>query len=137
MSAAETSNVVSVNVEVILSPNIIRYIYMSYNLFSQLNISKYAYQYMFWCIWYLYISVTGDTEGKKVMRNGVKAAEMFCMIESLTQNTAPFTWLFIRPPWSLNGACCKECVFTYMKNYLKKVDYFYQTSLFLENTWKK
>ena len=68
-----------------------------------------------------FFPVGGDSEGKKVMRNGVKAAEMFCMIESLTQNVAPFTWLFIRPPWSLNGACCKECVFTYMKNYLKKV----------------
>lgn len=69
---------------------------------------------------YLYNEgLPGDGEGKKVSRNGVKAAEMFCRIESLTPNTDPFSWLFIRPPWSLNGACCKECVFNYMKDYQK------------------
>ncbi|XP_045213462.1 cyclin-F-like isoform X2 [Mercenaria mercenaria] len=70
---------------------------------------------------YLYNEgLQGDNDGKKVSRNGTKAAEMFCRVESLTPNTDPFTWLFIRPPWSLNGACCKECVFNYMKEYLKK-----------------
>lgn len=70
---------------------------------------------------YLYNEgLQGESDGKKVSRNGTKAAEMFCRVESLTPNTDPFTWLFIRPPWSLNGACCKECVFNYMKDYLKK-----------------
>ncbi|KAL4239671.1 hypothetical protein ACF0H5_000477 [Mactra antiquata] len=64
----------------------------------------------------------GDSDGKKVSRHGTKAAEMFCQVESLTPNTDPFTWLFIRPPWALNGACCKECVFNYMKTYLEKDD---------------
>ena len=81
--------------------------------------------YFLTCIpfsWLTFIfSVTGDNEGRKVNRNGLKAAEMFCRIESLTPSTDPFTWLFIRPPWSLNGACCKECVFNYMKDYVKKV----------------
>ncbi|KAK3089144.1 hypothetical protein FSP39_001220 [Pinctada imbricata] len=61
-----------------------------------------------------------DFDGKNVTSNGVKAAEMFCRIESMTVATDPFTWLFIRPPWSNSGACCKECVFTYMKNYLNE-----------------
>ncbi|WAQ97413.1 CCNF-like protein [Mya arenaria] len=70
---------------------------------------------------YLYNEgLPNDSDGKKVSRNGTKAAEMFCRVETLTPMTSPFTWLFIRPPWSLNGACCKECVFNYMKDYLKK-----------------
>ena len=66
-------------------------------------------------------AVPSDSDGKKVSRNGTKAAEMFCRVESMTPGTTPFTWLFIRPPWSLNGACCKECVFNYMREYLKNV----------------
>lgn len=65
--------------------------------------------------------VPGDFEGRKVTSNGIQAAEMFCRIENLMGNTEPFTWLFIRPPWSANGACCKECVFNYMKEYLEQV----------------
>ncbi|XP_062599123.1 cyclin-F-like isoform X1 [Saccostrea cucullata] len=71
---------------------------------------------------YLYNEgLLGDFEGRKVTSNGIKAAELFCQIESMTP-FEPFTWLFIRPPWSINGACCKECVFTYMKNYLQEND---------------
>ena len=61
-----------------------------------------------------------DMEGKRIINNGEKAADMFCRIEGLCPNTDPFTWLFIRPPWSVNGACCKECVFKYMKEFIKK-----------------
>lgn len=60
-------------------------------------------------------------EGKKTINNGEKAADIFCRIEGLSPNTDPFTWLFIRPPWSVNGACCKECVFKYMKDFIKTV----------------
>ncbi|XP_052068580.1 cyclin-F-like isoform X1 [Mytilus californianus] len=60
-----------------------------------------------------------DLEGKKTINNGEKAADIFCRIEGLSPNTDPFTWLFIRPPWSVNGACCKECVFKYMKDFIK------------------
>ena len=63
----------------------------------------------------------GDFEGKKVMINGVRAAEMFCKVESCTPHTSSFTWLFIRPPWALVGACCKECVFNNMKQYVAMV----------------
>ncbi|XP_067671880.1 cyclin-F-like [Haliotis asinina] len=52
--------------------------------------------------------------------NGNRAAELFCKTEALTPNTVPFTWLFIRPPWSVSGACCKEGVFQFMKKYLEK-----------------
>lgn len=70
---------------------------------------------------YLYNEgLPSDLEGQKVINNGEKAADMFCRIEGLCPNTDPFTWLFIRPPWSVNGACCKECVFKYMKNFIKK-----------------
>lgn len=65
-------------------------------------------------------SVPGDFEGRNVTSNGIRAAQLFCQIESMT-SFEPFTWLFIRPPWSINGACCKECVFVYMKNYLQDV----------------
>ncbi|KAH3860757.1 cyclin-F-like isoform X2 [Dreissena polymorpha] len=69
---------------------------------------------------YLYNEgLPNESDGKKLSRNGTKAAEMFCRVESLTPNTDPFTWLFIRPPWSLNGACCKESVFNFMKDLLK------------------
>ncbi|XP_060084118.1 cyclin-F-like [Ylistrum balloti] len=55
-----------------------------------------------------------------VTSNGEKAADMFCKIESLTPGTDPFSWLFIRPPWSINGACCKETVFTHMKKFVEE-----------------
>lgn len=70
---------------------------------------------------YRHFSVPTDMEGKRIINNGEKAADMFCRIEGLCPNTDPFTWLFIRPPWSVNGACCKECVFKYMKEFIKKV----------------
>jgi len=70
---------------------------------------------------YAYVTVPGDFEGKKVTVNGVRAAEMFCKVESCTPYTSSFTWLFIRPPWALAGACCKECVFDNMKHYVATV----------------
>ncbi|KAI0214735.1 Cyclin-F [Lamellibrachia satsuma] len=70
---------------------------------------------------YLYNEgLPGDFEGRRITVNGEKAAEMFCQVECLTPHTAPFTWLFIRPPWASSGACCKECVFTNIKQYVQK-----------------
>ncbi|GAB1600395.1 cyclin-F-like isoform X2 [Argonauta hians] len=63
----------------------------------------------------------GDKEDKQITHNGFVAAEMFCKVERLCTGCDPFCWLFIRPPWSLNGACCKECVFTYLRIYLNRV----------------
>ncbi|XP_064644343.1 cyclin-F-like [Lineus longissimus] len=69
---------------------------------------------------YLYNEgLPSDQEGKKITSNGETAAAMFCQAETLTPSTAPFTWLFIRPPWSNTGACCKECVFKNMLQYVK------------------
>jgi len=63
--------------------------------------------------------VPGDLDGRRIFTNGEKAAEMFCRVEELiaangTRSSAPFTWLFMRPPWATTGACCKECVFMTM-----------------------
>ena len=76
-------------------------------------------------------AVPGDFEGRRITVNGEKAAQMFCQVECLTPHTAPFTWLFIRPPWVSSGACCKQCVFTNMTQYAEKVrcvlETFFQT----------
>jgi len=70
--------------------------------------------------------VPGDLDGRRIFANGEKAAELFCRAEELTaanraRPSAPFTWLFIRPPWATAGTCCKECVFTMMNVYASEV----------------
>jgi len=77
----------------------------------------------------VYVSVDlvpGDLDGRRIVVNGDKAAEMFCKVEELiyasgTRSSAPFTWLFMRPPWAMSGACCKEWVFTMMNVYASEV----------------
>ncbi|ESO84228.1 hypothetical protein LOTGIDRAFT_108005 [Lottia gigantea] len=67
---------------------------------------------------YLYnegLPVEFDEENIAV--NGTKAAKYFSQIEKMNNNKIePFTWLFIRPPWSISGACCKERVFNLIFN---------------------
>ncbi|XP_054615574.1 cyclin-F isoform X2 [Dunckerocampus dactyliophorus] len=47
---------------------------------------------------------------------GRKASHFFSLAEGLRSPTAePFTWLFIRPPWSPTGSCCKAVVFDRLK----------------------
>ncbi|KAK2833447.1 hypothetical protein Q5P01_017336 [Channa striata] len=47
---------------------------------------------------------------------GRKASHFFSLAESLRSPTAdPFIWLFIRPPWSPTGSCCKAVVFDRLK----------------------
>jgi len=82
-------------------------------------------------------SVPGDLDGRRIFANGEKAAEMFSRVEQLiaasgTRTSAPFTWLFMRPPWATTGACCKECVFTNMKNYANEVQLLYYASIQLK-----
>ncbi|XP_067089428.1 cyclin-F [Osmerus mordax] len=49
-------------------------------------------------------------------RCGRKASRFFSLAESLRPPTAdPFVWLFIRPPWSPTGSCCKAVVFDRLK----------------------
>ncbi|XP_074649084.1 cyclin-F-like [Tubulanus polymorphus] len=72
---------------------------------------------------YLYNEgLPSDVEGKQIFANGIQAARLFCHAESLTANIDAFTWLFIRPPWSNTGACCKECVFKNMVNYVHETN---------------
>lgn len=42
--------------------------------------------------------------------NGLKASRYFSLAEKLSVGATPFIWLFIRPPWSLSGSCCKAVV---------------------------
>lgn len=42
--------------------------------------------------------------------NGLKASRFFSMAEKLNVGSEPFIWLFIRPPWSVSGSCCKAVV---------------------------
>ncbi|XP_048848122.1 cyclin-F isoform X2 [Brienomyrus brachyistius] len=47
---------------------------------------------------------------------GRKASHFFSLAESLRAPTAdPFVWVFIRPPWSPSGNCCKAVVFDHLK----------------------
>ncbi|KAL4658150.1 cyclin-F [Arapaima gigas] len=47
---------------------------------------------------------------------GEKASRFFSLAESLQPPTAdPFVWVFIRPPWSPSGSCCKAVVFERLK----------------------
>ncbi|XP_036408677.1 cyclin-F [Megalops cyprinoides] len=47
---------------------------------------------------------------------GRKAAWFFGLAESLRSAAAgPFVWLFIRPPWSPSGSCCKAVVYDWLK----------------------
>ncbi|KAL5019099.1 hypothetical protein ScPMuIL_004821 [Solemya velum] len=61
-----------------------------------------------------------NTDVNSVARSGKIAAEFFCKIEELSLAAQPFTWLFIRPPWSVSGACCKEFVFNSMKDHFQQ-----------------
>lgn len=58
------------------------------------------------------------TEDKNNSVNAVEigrlAAKFFCQAESLSCNGCPFTWFFIRPPWSPSGTCCKASVYNSM-----------------------
>uniref|UniRef100_A0A672ZTB3 Cyclin-F n=1 Tax=Sphaeramia orbicularis TaxID=375764 RepID=A0A672ZTB3_9TELE len=47
---------------------------------------------------------------------GRKASHFFSLAESLrSPMTDPFIWVFIRPPWSPTGSCCKAVVFDHLK----------------------
>lgn len=48
--------------------------------------------------------------------NGLKASHFFSLAEGLNVDASPFVWLFIRPPWSLTGSCCKAVVYDSLKN---------------------
>ncbi|OXB59274.1 hypothetical protein ASZ78_007795 [Callipepla squamata] len=64
---------------------------------------------------YLYnegLSIYGEGHAEV---NGLKASYFFSLAEHLNVSAAPFIWLFIRPPWSLHGSCCKAVVYESLK----------------------
>ncbi|KAM4697954.1 cyclin-F [Rhinophrynus dorsalis] len=64
---------------------------------------------------YLYNEGLSMSEDGRAEVNGLKASHFFSMTERLNSGADPFVWLFIRPPWSTSGSCCKAVVFDSLK----------------------
>ncbi|XP_077172647.1 cyclin-F isoform X2 [Paroedura picta] len=60
---------------------------------------------------YLYNEGLSISDEGRAEVNGLKASRFFSLTERLNACAAPFVWLFIRPPWSLSGSCCKAVVY--------------------------
>ncbi|XP_026559967.1 cyclin-F [Pseudonaja textilis] len=60
---------------------------------------------------YLYNEGPSVSDEGRAEVNGLKASHFFSLAECLNVSTVPFVWLFIRPPWSLGGSCCKAVVY--------------------------
>ena len=73
------------------------------------------------CLSVFIVPVHSDSEGNKIGFNGQKSSTMFCLAERLTPKIPAFAWLFIRPPWSIHGSCCKELVYNNMIKHVEKV----------------
>lgn len=58
------------------------------------------------------VSITGHGRAEV---NGIKASHYFSLAEHLNVCAVPFIWLFIRPPWSFSGSCCKAVVYESLK----------------------
>ncbi|XP_060028527.1 cyclin-F isoform X2 [Erinaceus europaeus] len=59
---------------------------------------------------YLYNEGLSVSDEARAEVNGLKASRFFSLAERLNTGAAPFIWLFIRPPWSVSGSCCKAVV---------------------------
>uniref|UniRef100_A0A8C6YLS7 Cyclin-F n=1 Tax=Nothoprocta perdicaria TaxID=30464 RepID=A0A8C6YLS7_NOTPE len=64
---------------------------------------------------YLYNEGLSISDEGRAEVNGLKASRFFSLTERLNVRAAPFVWLFIRPPWSLSGSCCKAVVYESLK----------------------
>ncbi|XP_075422522.1 cyclin-F isoform X3 [Ascaphus truei] len=64
---------------------------------------------------YLYNEGLSVSDDGRAEVNGLKASHFFSLTERLNTGAAPFVWLFIRPPWSSTGSCCKAVVFDSLK----------------------
>uniref|UniRef100_A0A670JEN9 Cyclin-F n=2 Tax=Podarcis muralis TaxID=64176 RepID=A0A670JEN9_PODMU len=64
---------------------------------------------------YLYNEGLSVSDEGRAEVNGLKASRFFSLAERLNTFAAPFVWLFIRPPWSLSGSCCKAVVYESLK----------------------
>lgn len=58
----------------------------------------------------LSVSAVSVSDEARAEVNGLKASRYFSLAERLNVGAAPFIWLFIRPPWSVSGSCCKAVV---------------------------
>ncbi|XP_032896614.1 cyclin-F [Amblyraja radiata] len=65
---------------------------------------------------YLYNEGLSVADEGRAEVNGLKASHFFSLAEGLNVDASPFVWLFIRPPWSLTGSCCKAVVYDSLKN---------------------
>ncbi|XP_033117921.1 cyclin-F-like [Anneissia japonica] len=66
---------------------------------------------------YLYYEGAVTDSGRKDTEyNGQMAAKYFRKAEICSNVASTFMWLFIRPPWNTNGACCKACVLNSMQS---------------------
>ncbi|GAB5583185.1 cyclin-A1 isoform X1 [Prionailurus iriomotensis] len=59
---------------------------------------------------YLYNEGLSVSDEARAEVNGLKASRFFSLAEQLNAGSTPFIWLFIRPPWSVSGSCCKAVV---------------------------
>uniref|UniRef100_A0A452VDH8 Cyclin-F n=2 Tax=Ursus TaxID=9639 RepID=A0A452VDH8_URSMA len=59
---------------------------------------------------YLYNEGLSVSDEARAEVNGLKASRFFSLAERLNVGATPFIWLFIRPPWSVSGSCCKAVV---------------------------
>ncbi|KAG9476823.1 cyclin-F isoform X2 [Eleutherodactylus coqui] len=64
---------------------------------------------------YLYNEGLSMSDDGRAEVNGLKASHFFSLTEKLNSGAGPFVWLFIRPPWSTSGSCCKAVVFDSLK----------------------
>lgn len=64
---------------------------------------------------YLYNEGLSMSDDGRAEVNGLKASRFFSLTERLNNGANPFIWLFIRPPWSSSGSCCKAVVFDSLK----------------------
>uniref|UniRef100_A0A4W4H944 Cyclin-F n=1 Tax=Electrophorus electricus TaxID=8005 RepID=A0A4W4H944_ELEEL len=65
---------------------------------------------------YLYNEGPSLNDEGRAQLCGMMAARYFALAESLRSPLAdPFIWLFIRPPWSPSGSCCKAVVYNYLE----------------------
>ncbi|XP_051573040.1 cyclin-F-like [Myxocyprinus asiaticus] len=65
---------------------------------------------------YLYNEGPSLSEEGRADLCGRMASRYFSLAESLRSPLAdPFIWLFIRPPWSMSGGCCKAVVYDRLK----------------------
>ncbi|KAM4026396.1 cyclin-F isoform 1-T1 [Anomaloglossus baeobatrachus] len=64
---------------------------------------------------YLYNEGLSMSDDGRAEVNGLKASRFFSLTERLNSGAGPFVWLFIRPPWSTSGSCCKAVVFDSLK----------------------